>query len=1066
MQLGLGIVSLSMVCVACGRENGADARFCDSCGSQLRVQVTDAEMRKVVTVVFTDVAGSTALGERLDPESLRRVMWRYFDTMQATLERHGGTVEKFIGDAVVAVFGVPAVHEDDALRGVRAAFEMRDDLERINEDFVREYGVRIATRTGVNTGEVIVGNTAVDQKLATGDALNVAARLEQAAQKGEVLIGTATYRLVRDAVIAEAAPAVVAKGKTQPLAAWRLLGLRPDVPAFARSIAAPFVGRTRELDELRRAFDSAARDSTCHLATVAGPPGIGKSRLARELARSFEREARVVVGRCLAYGEGITYLPLAEIVRGVAVSDPEPALTRILTNVERGSLAARLIAGAIGASDERGPPEETAWAFRRFFETLAAPRPLVVVMDDIHWAEPALLDLLEYVLGFSSGAPILLLCLARPDLFDARPSWGAPRQRTTLISLSPLTDGQSEKLIEGLLDDRRLPPALRDRIINAAEGNPLFVEQMLAMLADDPDTADETMPATIQALLSARIDRLEPAERAVLQRASVEGRLFHRGTVAELVPSPGAEGLGSVLLALTRKELIRPDRSLYEGDDGFRFSHVLIRDVAYGSMPKELRADLHMRLASRFEAQTGVQLTVQDEVIGYHLEQAYVVRAELGLINDDARALALRAGRFLGRVGQRALDRGEFAAAASQLERACRLLLFEPTERTSLLCDLGRALRGAGALEPANDALSEALEEARRHHDEATEHRAEMERARIAFMRSPPDPEELRDIARRAIAVFEPLGSDADLADAWQLEGLAELAAHDRGAQLVALERGREHALASGDVRRQIEAWNEVGGAMLFGRTPVDKVIAFLEEERSWAQERGLVALEADALLGGPYLYARLGRFEEARDRLERSKSICRELGIAYGLAEAHSAGAAMEMLAGDPCAAERELRDAIRVATEMGASRYVALYRTKLARVLISQDKDEDAIAELEQASDIYGDPAWKISRARVLARRGETEEAVVLAQNAIASMTDSDNITAHAEIQVEFAEVLRAHGDLVGADHALAEAVGLHEAKGNSLSADACRQLRTDIAAGGSATTGAGSKNEESTT
>ncbi len=244
-----------MVCSSCGRENDADARFCDACGTQLDAQPSGAETRKVVTVVFTDVVDSTALGERLDPESLRRVMWRYFDAMQATLERHGGTVEKFIGDAIVAVFGVPAVHEDDALRAVRAAFEMREALERVNENLAREYGVRIATRTGVNTGEVIVGDTVADQKLATGDAVNVAARLEQAAQTGEVLLGEATYRLVGDAVVVEPVPAVEAKGKSQPLAAWRLLGLRPDVPAFARPIATPFVGRHRELDELRHAFD-------------------------------------------------------------------------------------------------------------------------------------------------------------------------------------------------------------------------------------------------------------------------------------------------------------------------------------------------------------------------------------------------------------------------------------------------------------------------------------------------------------------------------------------------------------------------------------------------------------------------------------------------------------------------------------------------------------------------------------------------------------------------------------------------------------------------------------------
>ena len=571
-------------------------------------------------------------------------------------------------------------------------------------------------------------------------------------------------------------------------------------------------------------------------------------------------------------------------------------------------------------------------------------RPLVVAVDDIHWADPTMLDLLEYVLGFSSGAPILLLCLARPDVFDTRPSWAAPRPRTRLVSLSPLGDEESEDLIDGLLEEGEVTEALRDRIVGAAEGNPLFVEQMLAMLADDPEAADESVPATIHALLAARIDRLEPGERAVLQRASVEGRLFHRGAVAELLPTDETDGLGGTLLALTRKELLRPDRSHYEGDDGFRFNHVLIRDVAYASMPKELRADLHTGLASWLEAHVDEQLTGHEELVGYHLEQAYLARAELGRVGDDTARRRLKGGRLLGRAGRRALDRDECAAAASLLERAARLLAVDPPERAALLTDLGRALRGRGALDAADEALAEAIEYARRHHDEPPELRAAIERARLAYMRGPTDPEAMRVIALRAIAVFEPLGSDVDLADAWQVIGIAELAARDRGAQLEALQRGRVHAVASGDTRRQIESWNELGGAMLFGRTPVDETLAFLDEELVWARERGLAAVEADALLGGPYLYSRLGRFEEARDQLERSKVICRELGIAYGLAEAHMAGAEMEMLAGDAEAAERELRDAIRVASEMGASYYVGLYRTRIAHVLVVQGRDEDA--------------------------------------------------------------------------------------------------------------------------
>ena len=360
------------------------------------------------------------------------------------------------------------------------------------------------------------------------------------------------------------------------------------------------------------------------------------------------------------------------------------------------------------------------------------------------------------------------------------------------------------------------------------------------MLADDPEAAEVAVPPTIQALLAARIDRLEPDERAVVQRASVEGRLFHRGALAELLPQRDGDGLGGILLALARKEFVRPDRSLYPGDDGFRFNHVLIRDVAYGSMPKELRADLHVRLADWLEQHGAAELTGQDEIVGYHLEQAYRWRAELGRVDDDTRAAAVR-GRPPARPGGPAGDRSHAASAtaAALLERACRLLEVEPAERLELLPELGWALRDTGELEAADAVLGEAVEEAKRRGDEPAELRAEIQRARVGFMRSAGDPEYLRGVARRAVGVFEAAGSDADLADAWQLVGTAELAAGDRGAQLEALLRAREHAVASGDTRREIEAWNEVGGAMLFGRTPVAEVLAFLDEELEWANERG-----------------------------------------------------------------------------------------------------------------------------------------------------------------------------------------------------------------------------------
>jgi class 3 adenylate cyclase/tetratricopeptide (TPR) repeat protein len=981
----------------------------------------EPEARKVVTVLFTDVAGSTALGEQLDPEVLRRVMWRYFEAVQGALERHGGTVEKFIGDAVMAVFGVPVVHEDDALRSVRAAAEIGDALRALNDELAREHGVRIATRTGVNTGEVIVGGGALDQKLATGDAVNVAARLEQAAAPGEVLLGAATYAAVADAIHAEPAPHVDAKGKSEPLVTYRLVGLRPDVPAFARPIATPFVGRRDELERLRGAYDDAVASRATRLATIVGTPGIGKSRLARELVGSLQDEARLLVGRCISYGEGISYLPLADVVRDVG------DVGRLLADVEHGDVAARLVHGAVGAREAAGSPDETAWAFRRLFETLAARQPLVVVFDDIHWADPALLDLIEYIAGTSSGATIFVLCTARPDLFDVRPSWAAPRPGTTLVALEPLDHEDADELVDALAHE--LTPTLRERVSATAEGNPLFVEQLLAHFADDADA--DTVPPTIQALLAARIDRLEPEERAAVQRGSVEGRLFHRGAVTELLDAGTAAGVGGTLLALARKEFVRPDRSLFPGDDGFRFNHVLIRDVAYASMPKELRSRLHARLADWLETRKG-HVAGHDEIVGYHLEQAYMLGAELGRRDDK---LALRAGRLLRRAGEAAANRDEPSAATALLGRASELLASAPAERAAMLVTLGRALRQAGELPEAARVLAEAVDQARSLGDDRAELRAAIEHGHLIYMQGTARAEGLREVAQRAIETFE---SDADLADAWQHMGLAELRARNRGAQLEAVRRAQEHAIASGDIRRQIDAWNEVGGAMLFGRTPLSQLSDFLDAELAWARERGLPAVEADALLGGPYIHARLGDFDLARQMLERSKAICRDLGIAYGLCEAGMAGSEMEVLAGDLAAAERELREAIDIAAGMEAGHYVALYRVRLARVMNDQGRHEESAALLDDAAALYADtPWWKSNRARVLAARGELDDAVALAREAAEQEAGNADITAVAQTLVDVSEVLAAAGDHAGAEAALTDAIALNEEKGNIVAA-----------------------------
>jgi class 3 adenylate cyclase len=577
-------------------------------------------VRKTVTVLFCDLVGSTALGDEADPEVVQERMTSYHAELRRILERHGGTVEKFVGDAAMAVFGIPDVHEDEALRAVRAATEIHAK--------VGELGLEV--RTGLNTGEVIAGE---GETLVTGDAVNVAARLEQAAEPGHILIGEATEALVRDAVRVEPVEPLELKGKSQPVPAFQVVELLPDVPAFTRAIEAPFVGREQELQTLEDALERATTERQPQLVTVVGPPGIGKSRLIRELVR--RADARVLVGRCLSYGEGITYWPVQEITD--QVGDIEAVLDE--------ELARARISAALG--DGSASPEEIAWGVRRLFEALAQERPLVVVLDDIHWAEPTLLDLIEYVGAFASDAPLLLLCSARPDLFERRPAWATPKPNAGMVTLEPLPEEQAQTLVDELGE---LSTEAKGRIVEAAEGNPLFVEQLVAMQAESGNGHLE-VPPSLQALLAARIDLLEDDERAVIERASVEGRLFHRGSVQELVPDEVRPDVGGHLLTLVRKEFVRPDRSQLPGDDGFRFGHILIRDAAYDSIPKRLRAELHERFAGWLERRMGEE--TPDEIVGYHLEQAYRYGAELGAHDAE--------------LGNRAAD--TLAAAAWRRER-------------------------------------------------------------------------------------------------------------------------------------------------------------------------------------------------------------------------------------------------------------------------------------------------------------------------------------------------------------------------------------------------------------
>jgi class 3 adenylate cyclase/tetratricopeptide (TPR) repeat protein len=1004
-----------LACPSCGRENPDGFRFCGACGAELAA-ATGRETRKTVTVLFMDVSGSTALGERLDPESFRRVMARYFDLARACLERHGGTVEKFIGDAVMAVFGVPTVHEDDALRAVRAATELRDELGPLNEELERDYGVSLHLRTGVNTGEVVTGTA---ERLVTGDAVNVAARLEQAARPGEILLGEQTRQLARDAIEVDPVAPLELKGKAEPLAAHRLVRVLEGAPPFDRRLDAPLVGRREELACVRSAFDAAVSERRCRLVTVLGPPGIGKSRLAREVGAALSTEAEVLPGRCLPYGEGITYWPLREIFAAAGAEE-------------------ELIA-ALGAS----AAEDVVWEVRKALERRARERPLALVFEDIHWAEPTLLDLIEHLADWTRDAPLLLLCLARPELLDEREGWGGRQGVGELLTLEPLSRAEAERLIEEFTANEQVEDDVRSRILEVAEGNPLFVEQLLAMLAEGGGV--DQVPGTIQALLAARLDALPADERDVLERASVVGLEFEWEALAELAPDrrrpPGAR-----LAALVRKDLIRPHDAI---EDVFSFRHMLIRDAAYERVPKDLRSDLHERFARWLDGR-GDEF---EEIVGYNLEQAYRCLAELGPPTERGRLLAEQAAERLASAGRRAFARGDMPAAGNLLERSAALFLPEDPRRLVLLPALGDVLIDRGEWERAGAILFEASEAGRAAGQPGV---AAYASVALSYVRLHMDPdsthEQTRPVLEQAIRVFEGLDDRGGLARALSLAGSMRLWAGQAAAAVDEFERAAAHAREAGDRAQEMESLRYSVIALLHGPMPVLAALERVADIRRRGQGHGRV--EVSTVQACAHLEAMSGSPAAARKLIAEAESTARELGLETLLAAGvlRSAGE-IELLAGDPRAAERAVRPACESLERMGDWGHYTSAVPGLADALYAQGRGHEAAREVELAvrhaidDDVDAQIGLHRVRARLLALKGDFEEAERFAREAIRRSERTDYLVLHAEAFVALAEVLRLAGRLPDAAAALEEAIQLHEQKGNVVGASIARALLAEL-------------------
>ncbi len=951
-----------IVCPRCGRENPDDTSFCGGCGAPLSL-VTEAarEERKVVTVLFADLVGFTSRAEKLDPEDVRAVLEPYHAHLRTELERFGGTVEKFIGDAVMALFGAPTSHEDDPERAVRAALAIRN--------WVREQD-DLQLRIALTTGEALVAlgaRPSEGEGMASGDVVNTAARLQAAAPVNGVLVDETTYRATAQAIYYEARDAVEAKGKTAPIPVWEALDARARFGVdVARETGTPLVGRDRELDLLRDTLTRTRQEQSAQLITLVGVPGIGKSRLVSELFGHVETEPELISwrqGRCLPYGDGVTYWALSEMVKaqaGILDSDTEEEAEEKLRSsvaevVSEASDAARVegrlrplvgLAEEAPAGADRRADAHAAW--RRFFEALAEQRPLVLVFEDLHWADETLLDFVDHLVDWATGVPLLVVCTARPELLSRRPGWGGGKPNAATISLSSLSTDETALLVHALLERAVLPAGLQATLIDRAGGNPLYAEEFARMVAERGSTVegDLKLPESVQGIIAARLDALPVDEKLLLQDAAVVGKVFWLSALGRIGSRDQSEA-EQMLHALERKEFVRRERRSSVGEESeYAFRHLLVRDVAYSQIPRTARADKH-RAAAEWIESLG-RADDHAEMVAHHYVQALEFAAAAG---GELPEIRERARNALRSAGDRAMSFGSSRAAARLFESALDLWPAEDPDRAYVLLAHGRALsqgdpEGDEALLEASAALeardAEGAAEAEivladnfwrrgmhaesmRHQERASSLVADAQPSRSTvyvvanlarFRMLAWDPDEAIRIGEQGLAMAERLGLDefrapllntlgtvrgvlGDRRGLEQTEEAIELGRASPGTELIRALNNRAHQLISlgeiGEVAATVEEQNSV--AESFGyedwiRWARDKKLTLAYLLGRW--DEGL-ALANDLLspvdAGVPHYLAGPWRLMRGRIQLARGERGSATEQARKGLAEAREAG-------------------------------------------------------------------------------------------------------------------------------------------------------------------------------
>jgi class 3 adenylate cyclase/predicted ATPase len=1042
-------------CSSCATDNPEHARFCLACGRPL-AGFEPTETRRQVTILFADLAGSTELAHRLDAEGLHRVLEEYYDAARSAVARHGGNLEKFIGDAVMAVFGFPRANEDDALRAVRTAWEFRAATQERNEELRRRWGVELTARIGVATGNVMASDRATGEPFVMGTPVNLAARLEQAAGHGQILLDGVTRGMARAAIVTEPVELDDLRGFDGTVTAHRLLELT-DADGGVSRPEPPFVNRVVELRLLDEAFESHRTSARCRTVTLVGSAGLGKSRLVAEFLRRHPN-AQVLGSRCPSSGEASALQPLRDVVgqaAGFAArTPPDDALATIrvmLAEHPQGAEVATGVARAIGLEPGTTTQEETVWSIRVCLETIARRRPLILVFDDVQWASPALLAVLEHVAEWARDAPILLLCLARPELLNVLPTWGRTPGAVTM-QLEPLATEPSRELARHLLLST-VDPSVEDTIADVADGNPFFLEEIVTMLqeegairpeADAGALADIAIPPTISALLAARIDRLEPEARRVLEHAAVLGLAFSSGHVAGLLPDDAGIDVDTVLRDLTQRDFVVEDPEA-PGAGSFRFRHALTREAAYESIPKSIRVRLHSAAAERIGHEPPGE--TRDERIGFHLEQAHRAARDLGDLDHDTEGLGERGGVHLAAAGRAAAGRGDVRAAAGLFERATALLPATNAERREVLADLHDALFFAGEIERSEAPVAELLASLEPDDESPTAERARLQQAMLRFLLSPGaiPIDTLRKQVERSIGQLEEAGHEGNLAQA-----LADLATihwveGNAAAMLEAAERALGHALACGSRRATAEAAPLIAYALHQGEVPLDEGLERIEGTRQRLRDdrlaRALIRLDEARML------AAVGRSEDAHAATDRARTIFADLGQRRWLEMARATEAEIVRREGRLDRAEGLLRTVGGFFRDQGDANNALTIEAVLADLLCDMGRHVEAdrlasdVARDAPSDDLEVQVEWRTARARTQAAAGDPGMAVWLAEEAVSIANSTDFVLLQADAYRALGETLVAAGRGDDATAALASAVARYDAKRASASAAATR-------------------------